>query len=154
MSQMTSTSFHENTMAKEPMDAMPMAGRSQQNSQTSPAVHRKSKATSAKNRIMNILFSSLKYDGFVCSVERLTNAGVIFQVMYDERQGFILIVKPLLISEAITSRGFAPPLNRVVHIFSFHCFYLLVSLYSLQHTLLVVVNKKCGISSTFFLFIF
>lgn len=26
MSQMTSTSFHENTMAKEPMDAMPMAG--------------------------------------------------------------------------------------------------------------------------------
>nr|DAH09491.1 MAG TPA: hypothetical protein [Caudoviricetes sp.] len=84
MSQITSTSFHENMMAKEPMDAMPIAGRSQQNSQTSPAVHRKSKAASAKNRMMNILFSSLKYDGFVCGVERITNAGVIFQVICDE----------------------------------------------------------------------
>ena len=73
MSQMTSTDFHENTMAKEPMDAMPMAGRSQQNSYTSPAVHRKSKAASAKNRTMNILFSSFKLNGFVCGVERLIN---------------------------------------------------------------------------------
>ena len=40
MSQMTNASFHENTMAKEPMDTMPIIGRSQQRSQTSPAVNR------------------------------------------------------------------------------------------------------------------
>ena len=57
MSQMTSTSFHENTMAKEPMDAIPIVGRSQQKNQTSPAVNRKSRAASAKNRIMNIFVS-------------------------------------------------------------------------------------------------
>ena len=33
MSQMTNASFHENTMAKEPMDTMPIIGRSQQRSQ-------------------------------------------------------------------------------------------------------------------------
>ena len=84
MSQMTSTSFHENTMAKEPMDAMPIAGRSQQKSQTKPAVHRKSMAASAKNRIINILITSLKHDGFVCGVGRSTNKRVIFQVICDE----------------------------------------------------------------------
>ena len=65
MSQMTSTNFHENTIAKEPMDAMPIAGRSQQNSQTSPAVHRKSKATSAKNRMMNIFIISFLFCNYI-----------------------------------------------------------------------------------------
>ena len=68
MSQMTSTNFHENTMAKEPMDAMPMAGRSQQRSQTTPAENRKSKAASAKKQNDEHFYSPLLNTMVLCVV--------------------------------------------------------------------------------------
>ena len=126
MSQITNTSFHENTMAIEPMDTMPMAGRSQQRSQTSPAVNRNEMPRAITViRIVIILFSSLKYDGFVCGEGRSANKRVICQVICDERQSFVFILELLAISEALASSSYAPPLNIVVHIFDFHCCALL-----------------------------
>ena len=85
MSQMTNASFHENTMAIEPMDAMPIAGRSQQRSQTSPAVNRNETPRAITViRIVIILFSSLKYDGFVCGEGRPANKRVICEVIGDK----------------------------------------------------------------------
>lgn len=93
MSQMTSTSFHENTMAKEPMDAMPIAGRSQQKSHTSPAVHKKSRAASAKNRKINIFFISFFFCNYILtdfrnSVNRqlAQNSRRFFGILYNKTE--------------------------------------------------------------------
>ena len=77
MSQMTNASFHENTMAIEPMAVIPIIGRSQQRSQTSPAVNRNEmpRAITAI-RIVIILFTSFKTDFFGNGVEHFANAGI------------------------------------------------------------------------------
>ena len=56
--QITSASFHENTMTKVPIAVMPRAGRSQQRSQTRPEVARNETARDKRiKRITPILFS-------------------------------------------------------------------------------------------------
>jgi hypothetical protein len=65
MSQITKANFHENTIVKVPMATIPMAGRSQQRSQTRPAVIRNETTRARRTkRINNILFP-LSFDGFI-----------------------------------------------------------------------------------------
>ena len=56
--QIARASFHENTITKVPIAVIPMAGRSQQRSQTRPEVSRNEIARDSRNkRITTILFS-------------------------------------------------------------------------------------------------
>lgn len=55
--QIASASFHENTMTKVPIAVIPMAGRSQQRSQTRPEVSRNEIARDSRIKRTNILFS-------------------------------------------------------------------------------------------------
>jgi len=58
ISQIAKANFHENTIVKVPMATIPMAGRSQQRSQTRPAVIRNETVRNRRTkRINNILFS-------------------------------------------------------------------------------------------------
>jgi len=64
MSQIAKASFHENTIVKVPMATIPMAGRSQQRSQTRPAVIRNETTRARRTKRINILFP-LSFDDFI-----------------------------------------------------------------------------------------
>ena len=64
MSQIANANFHENTIVKVPMAVIPIAGRSQQRSQTRPAVIRNEIVRNRITKRINIIFL-LSFDGFI-----------------------------------------------------------------------------------------
>ena len=57
MSQIANANFHENAIVKVPMAVIPIAGRSQQRSQTRPAVIRNEIVRNRITKRINIIFS-------------------------------------------------------------------------------------------------
>ena len=65
ISQIANANFHENTIVKVPMAVIPIAGRSQQRSQTRPAVIRNEIVRNRITKRINIIFFLLSFDGFI-----------------------------------------------------------------------------------------